>query len=440
MTKPIKMGRIIERFRESWLTLTDVRKGNNSQKYTMTDGALAAFSVFFTQSSSFLSFQRDMEQKKQNSNAKTLFKMEQIPSDQQIRNLLDPVSPTEIHSDYWWVVDELAAAGHLDSYRCLQGTLMIAMDGVTYHSSTQIRCKDCQQRRDSQGTVHYYHSAIAPVIVKPDCPHVLSLPPECIVPQDGHEKQDCERAASKRWLQQHSARFAPRSATYLGDDLYANQPLCELIDQTYQQYFIFVCKPDSHATLYQEVALLEKSGGVTTHQVRRWNGRHHELWTYRLASRVPLRSGGDALYVNWCELHITHAKTGDSIYHNAWVTNHSLSVDNVAEVSSMGRTRWKVENENINVLKNQGYHLEHNFGHGARHLANSLFTLNLLAFLVHTTLHIANHEYRLLRETLAVRRTFFHDFRALTRYLLFDSWQHLFDFMIDGLEIQHSPP
>lgn len=99
----------------------------------------------------------------------------------------------------------------------------------------------------------------------------------------------------------------------------------------------------------------------------------------------------------------------------------------------------KVENENINVLKNQGYHLEHNFGHGALYLANTLFTLNLLAFLVHTTLHIANYEYRRLRETLAVRRTFFHDFRALTRYLLFDNWQHLFDFMIDGLEIQHSP-
>ena len=88
MTKPIKMEQIIERFRESWLSLTDVRKGNNSQKYTMTDGALAAFSVFWTQSASFLAFQRDMEQKKQNSNAKTLFKMGQIPSDKQIRNIL----------------------------------------------------------------------------------------------------------------------------------------------------------------------------------------------------------------------------------------------------------------------------------------------------------------------------------------------------------------
>lgn len=440
MTKPIKMGRVVERLCESWLTLTDVRKGNNSQKYAMTDGALAAFSVFFTQSPSFLSFQRDMEQKKRNSNAKTLFKVGQIPSDQQIRNLLDPVSPEEIHSDTWWMLDELAACGYLESYRCFQGTFVIAIDGVTFHSSTQIHCDCCQQRRDSQGTVHYYHSAIVPVLVKPDCPHVLSLPPECIVPQDGHEKQDCERAASKRWLQQHRGHFVPHSVTYLGDDLYANQPLCELIDQIYQQYFVFVCKPDSHTALYQEIALLEKVEGITTHQVRRWNGRHHEIWTYRLANQVPLRSGSDALYVDWCELRITHAETDDTLYHNGWVTNHALSIDNVATVSSVGRTRWKVENENINVLKNQGYHLEHNFGHGEIHLANTLFTINLLAFLVHTTLHIANDEYRLLRETLAVRRTFFHDLRALTRYMIFNNWQHLFDFMIDGLEIQHSPP
>ena len=440
MTKPIKMGRIIDRFRESWQTLTDVRKGNNSQKYTMTDGASAAFSVFFTQSPSFLSFQRDMEQKKRNSNAQTLFKVEKIPGDQQIRNLLDPVSPTEIHADYWWIVDELAASGHLESYKCFQGTFVIAMDGVAYHSSTKVHCDCCQQRRDSQGTVHYYHSAIAPVIVKPDCPHVLSLPPEVIVPQDGHEKQDCERAASKRWLQEHSAHFKPYSVTYLGDDLYANQPLCKLIEQAHQQYFVFTCKPSSHTTLYQEVALLEKIGGVTTHQLRQWNGRHHELWTYRFANQVPLRSGSDALHVNWSELRITHAKTGKTIYHNAWATNHSISLDNVAELCRVGRTRWKVENENINVLKNQGYHLEHNFGHGDKHLASTLFTLNLLAFLVHTALHIANDDYRLLRETLAVRRTFFHDFRALTRYMIFNSWQHLFDFMIDGLEIQHSPP
>jgi hypothetical protein len=440
MTKPIKMGRIIERFRSAWQTLTDVRKGNNSQRYSMADAGLSAFAVFFMQCPSFLAFQRNMERAKENSNARTLFKMEQIPSDQQIRNLLDPVSPDEIHAEYWWVIDQLARAGHLESYSDLNETMLVGLDGVVYHSSTRIHCEDCQQRKDSQGTVHDYHSAIAPVIVKPDCAQVLSLPPECIVPQDGHEKQDCERAAAKRWLQKHSARFEPHTLTFLGDDLYANQPLCELIAHTYHQSFLLVCKPTSHQALYQEIELLEKVGGVTTYPVRRWNGRYHELYTYRFASQVPLRAGEDAMYVNWCELCVTHAQTGEILYRNAWVTNHSLTIHNVPEVCKAGRTRWKVENENINVLKNHGYHLEHNFGHGKVHLANILFTINLLAFLVHTVLYIANDEYQLLRNELSVRRTFFDDFRALTRYLIFDSWEHLFHFMIEGLEIKYAPP
>jgi hypothetical protein len=92
------------------------------------------------------------------------------------------------------------------------------------------------------------------------------------------QKQDCERAAVKRWLAHHQPRYRPKTITYLGDDLYANQPLCQLIDQTYDQSFLFVCKPDSHTTLYQWLAALEKAGGLETRQVRQWNGKHGEIW------------------------------------------------------------------------------------------------------------------------------------------------------------------
>lgn len=182
-------------------------------------------------------------------------------------------------------------------------------------------------------------------MVKPDCPHVLPLPPELIVPQDGHEKQDCERAAVKRWLAQQAPSDLAWTKTYLGDDLYANQPLCQQIVDTYQQFFVFVGKPDSHATLYQEVALLEKVAGVTTLTQRQWNGRQAELWTYRFASQVPLRAGSDALLVNWFELVITQEKTGALLFRNAWITNHSLSSQSVAALARIGRTRWKIENE-----------------------------------------------------------------------------------------------
>ena len=78
-----------------------------------------------------------------------------------------------------------------------------------------------------------------------------------------------------------------------------------------------------------------------------------------------------------------------------------------------GRARWKVENENNNVLKTKGYHLEHNFGHGSQHLASVLLSLNLLAFLFHTVLDLVDERYRAIRAELGKRRTFFQDVEAL---------------------------
>lgn len=93
---------------------------------------------------------------------------------------------------------------------------------------------------------------------------------------------------------------------------------------------------------------------------------------------MPQRDGNDALKVNWCELIILD-ENGKKCYQNSFITNHLINSDNVAEIVNAGRTRWKIENENNNVLKTKGYHMEHNFGHGKKHLSSLLLTLNLLA-------------------------------------------------------------
>ena len=95
-----------------------------------------------------------------------------------------------------------------------------------------------------------------------------------------------------------------------------------------------------------------------------------------------------------------------------------------------------MENENNNVLKTKGYHLEHNFGHGKQYLSATMVSLNLLAFLFHTVMEWSDDKYSLLRQVLARRQTFFDDIRALTRYMVFESWSHLMDFMIEGLELE----
>jgi len=99
--------------------------------------------------------------------------------------------------------------------------------------------------------------------------------------------------------------------------------------------------------------------------------------------------------------------------------------------SRAGRTRWLTENENHNILKNRGYHLEHNFGHGKQHLASVLLTLNLLAFLLHTVLGLVDERYQRIRVQRVTRKGFFQDILSLTKYLFFEVWHHLLDFMLD---------
>jgi hypothetical protein len=411
--------------------LPDARTGDNT-RYSMEDIGLSAFSVFFTQSPSFLSAQKTLEQNKGCNNAKSLFQIQEIPCDNHIRQCLDPVSPDKLFPLYDEVYQALRQEGLLDSMRAFHQTQLIALDGTWYFSSDKIHCPQCNCLEHKSGKKTYYHSAITPVIVAPGQPQVIALRPEFIAPQDGHTKQDCEIAAAKRWLQHNSALYSPLQATLLGDDLYCHEPFCRKT-LLHGFHYLFVCKPDSHTTLYNWVNLLE-APDIRTFKARVKKGAHFQTYTYRYANAVPLTEGQDALKVNWCEVSVTDHE-GKVVFLNAWATNWLITDENVAAIVAAGRARWKIENENNNTLKTKGYHLDHNFGHGKQYLSSLLATMNILAFLFHTFLSFSDKNYQLIRGHLPTRKTFFEDLRALTRYLVFPSWDSLMDFMMRGLEI-----
>jgi hypothetical protein len=284
------------------------------------------------------------------------------------------------------------------------------------------------------GKTNYYHSVLTPVIVQPGNEQVLSLEPEFITPQDGHEKQDCEIQAAKRWLEKHGDFYAKRGVTILGDDLYSRQPFCQALKDKHV-HFILVCKPDSHTNLYETIEFLSVQGLLGRKVVRKWNGRYAEIYTYRYANQLPLRGDQSALEVNWCELTITREETGERIYKNAFTTDFEITETTIEAIVRDGRARWKVENENNNVLKTKGYHIEHNFGHGNQHLASLLLSLNLLACLFHTVLDLVDEQYRAIRQALGRRQTFFQDLEAMLRYVVFETWEDVFAFMFQGLEL-----
>ena len=245
--------------------------------------------------------------------------------------------------------------------------------------------------------------------------------PEFVATQDGAEKQDCERNAVKRWFDNHHARIAPLRPIYLGDDLFACQPVAKMVTDAGAD-FIFTAKATSHKALYDFIAGAQASRHEE--KVRRRNTK--ETFRYRWIEAVPIRDGNDALWVNWIGFESLDAK-GKVKYSMAWVTSLSVSKDNVAEIVACGRARWKIENESFNVLKNHGYELEHNFGHGQQFLAMTLVALNLLAFAWHSVLDLVEPPWKAARVAAAKRTSFFAHILMLTGYVVFPSWRVLLE-------------
>ena len=395
--------------------------------YSMADIGLSAFSLFFMQSESFLSHQRRLEQGHGTSNCHTLFGMKKIPTDNYIRLMLDPVSPQAFEPCFDQVIEQLRQRDGLKAFQRLGGRTLVALDGTEYFCSQRLSCPQCLTRKRSNGKTESYHSMLAAIIVAPGHNMVLPLMPEFIAPQDGAEKQDCERSAAKRWLSAHGKRVAALRPVYLGDALFSCQPMAEAVLATGGD-FLFVCKRDGHKTLYEYVdgAPLDERAVI-----ERRPGKRNLTYRYRWIEAVPLRDGKDAMDVNWLGVSILDAN-GKTTYDGAFATSLPLTADNVAEVAACARARWKIENESFNVLKNNGYNLAHNFGHGKKYLAQAFAAMNLLAFAFHTACDCLETLWQQAREAVGARARFFQDLHTITAYVLFPSWHSFMNTVVTG--------
>jgi hypothetical protein len=410
----------------------DRRTGKNTQ-FSLEDVTRGAFGVFFCQSPSFLAFQELMQQQQGKNNAHNLFGVQQIPSDNQIRALLDPVEPALLNPVYEKCFELLHQRELVQPMRSFANSLLVALDGTGYFLSESIRCPSCMVSHHRDGRITYTHSVLLPAVVSPHQSHVVPLQPEFLSPQDGHDRQDSESQAALRWIERYGARLSPLGVTLLGDDLYSRTPLITAVVQQ-ELDFIFVAKPVMHKHLVEEIQGLEKLGEVQTLQRTAWTGRDHRHYHYRWLNDVSLTAEKNSPVVCWVELQILD-DTGKVTYRNCWVTSHHISEQTVVELVKAGRCRWKIENENFNTLKTKGYHFEHNFGHGQQYLSQTLLSLNVIAFLFHTLLELMDSRCALLRSTLPRRDTFFQHVATLTQYWCFDGWTALMLFMLNGLHL-----
>jgi hypothetical protein len=242
--------------------------------------------------------------------------------------------------------------------------------------------------------------------------------------------QDCEVTAGKRLIARVRQEHPQLALIMIGDDLYSHVPFVEQLQQ-FRQHFVLVAKPASHLTLLAAVVAAEGPEQSPTGQWTEGSGVRQRTYTYRLVRHVPL-SLESAVRVNYVEVWEQNAK-GEQLYHNSWITNLDVDASNVAVVVQIGRTRWKIENEQFNVHKNHGYELTHNYGHGQQSLAMVFYLLNLLAYVTHVILALGDRLYQRCRAQES-RRELWNALRTLVNRVLVMSWAALLVVYLDDTE------
>jgi hypothetical protein len=270
------------------------------------------------------------------------------------------------------------------------------------------------------------------VIAKPGLKQVLPFGAEEICRQDGTTKEDCEVNAAKRLISRIAANHSHMDLVIVADGLYSHVPFVELLRKCHLS-FILVAKPSDHQALFEDIIGLREAGAVGKIEKKDSQGRRH---VYEFCNGVSVRSDG-IMKANWFSYQLIN-KDGKVGYTNSWITDFKVTAQNVEEFVEAGRCRWKIENETFNTLKNQGYQIEHNFGHGENNLSFVLFLLNLLAFTIHQILEMRDKLFQQLYEKIASRKELWAHLRAMVNTFVFESWNFLMKFMLNRRSRQAS--
>src|SRR3972149_1205440 len=399
-----------------FLEIADFRQEGKVQ-HGVHDVLMSGFAMMFYQDSSLLQFQQKLQEAIHKNNLQTLFQVESIPKDSQMREVIDEVESRELEPLFEDFLMPLQRGKHLEGYRVLGDYYVISIDGSGYFSSDKIHCKGCLEKESKKGKKRYEHQIVQAALMRPGKRQVLPLFPEEVRNTDGRDKQDCEIQAGKRLVRKIRESHFKLKIILGGDRLYSKQPFMEELQEEGMRY-VLVVKEDDHKLLMEWVNEQRQLKEVSRLEVRDKKGRLH---IYEWIHEVPLNGNKKTLWVNYFEYWLVD---GEKVtYHNSWVTDFKVEQENVAELVRIGRCRWKIENETFNTLKNQGYHIEHNFGHGEKHLSINFLLLNLLAFFMHQIFELTDSLYQECRRAFGSRRNLWDHLRSSIHLLIFPDWE-----------------
>lgn len=349
----------------------DPRRSNSS--HTISQACRAGFAVYSLKSPSLLDFRPKTEAEEHN--LRSCYGIEKLPSDNGLRDILDIVPHEIMRTGLDKTIAYLRTNDVLNNYAIQDGMLVVSVDGVNHFSSKKLHCDCCLTKQHRDGSITYQHQLLAAAIVKPGRSEVFVADAEPIVQQDGYDKNDCERTAAARLLDRMKGTYSSDSVVYVMDALYGCAPVIRrIIEASPKWRYVINAKVDGHKHLFEQFNEANDDGRVRWKKSR----QKEETITTGYLNGLSLNASNLDVKTNLVVAYVKD-KTGKETTF-CYMTNIEVNAASVMLVVNVGRSRWKVENEVFNTLKNQQYNFEHNFGHGKLNTATNFAYLMLLAF------------------------------------------------------------
>lgn len=441
--KKIKIDQLVAVLRECFQKVKDPRSG--AAIIALDDFLMSSYAIFSLKYPSLLRFDRQSKESTGH-NIKALFDIEHLPSDTHLRDVMDEVNPKHLRKIFTSLFSELQKTKVLSNYEFIEVEgrphYLTSLDGTGYFSSHKISCDQCiryHDKEDSKKETRYGHNVLAASLVHPDQREVFSFCPEPIVIQDGVDKNDCELNAFKRFIADFRREHPKLATVFVMDALYARTSVIELL-KTHKLPFIIGVK-ENMGLLMSQFKEDKKKGmiGSLTEIEEQGEKIVKKIETiYHFSNDLRLFQTRDCPKVNFIECQETLTWTDrKNVEHRekktyTWITDIWITKDNVKTLAKGGRARWKIENETFNTLKNQGYYLEHNYGHGDKNLSVNMVTMMFTAFLVDQIQQACCQTFKAAFERMEERPSYFWE-RVLTIFKtwMIDSWDDIFTIIIE---------
>lgn len=411
---------------DSFSSIKDTAK--RARPISLVDILMSGFAVFSLKYPSLLQFDKHSSEEMAKHNLKSVFHINNIPSDTQMRERLDDVESAQLRKSFKTLFSQCQRSKLLELFKYYDDRYLMPLDGTGYFNSKNVHCENCCEKNHKDGSVSYYHQMLSGAIVHPDQKVVLPFAPEAIMKSDGSTKNDCERRSAERFLSHLKREHPHLRITVTGDGLFSNGPFIKRLNQD-SHAFILVAKPKDHKFLFENFHGLKKS----SFEIRQEKIMHRFEWSNGLAIN---NSHPDCL-VNVLEYWEDH--DNGKRQHWVWVTNFELNEKNVYQIMRGGRARHKIENETFNTLKNQGYQFEHNFGHGKKSLSTVFAYLMMLAFFVDQLQQLGCKVFTKALVRLHSKKSLWERKRSIFFNFFIDSLEDLWSALAYGHRAQLTP-